>query len=118
MQAAQKLMSSDFALMNRFMINDDFTVAEVGFNPNSDDGTSFSSIGVGHRGAWRWLRADREGPRALFFSAARALTPDSELVLLTDAERLAALKEACPTLVPDFQADTDNALVVLCRLKD
>lgn len=118
MQAAQKLMSSDFALMNRFMINNDFTVAEVGFNPNSDNGTSFSSIGVGHRGAWRWLRADREGPRALFFSAARALTPDSELVLLTDAERLAALKEACPTLVPDFQADTDNTLVVLCRLKD
>lgn len=118
MAAATGLMQSDFASLDRLFLNGAFTVLTVDFQTNGSGGEPFGSLGVCHGERWRWLRAGNREPQALFFTAARALTPDSELLLITDTERLAALKRVCPELVPDLETDTDNTCIVLCHLKD
>lgn len=115
--AAQKLLNSDFAIMERFFINQNHLVLSVNFQFGSQEGKIISSLGVESNGKWRWLKSEKEGTLSMFFSSTRQMTSDSDVVLLVDGERVREFAAGYPELVGEFDDTTDNPCIVLCRLK-
>jgi hypothetical protein len=115
--AAEKLMESDFVMMNRFLINENHKVLSVDFQLGSREGKIISSLGVESNGKWRWLKSEKEGTLSMFFSSTRQMTSDSDVVLLVDGERVREFAAGYPELVGEFDDTTDNPCIVLCRLK-
>lgn len=116
--AAEKLMASDYVIMNRFLVNNDHMILSVDFQLASREGLVISSLGVESGGKWRWLKTEKEGPLSMFFSAVRQLTPDSDLVLLTDGNRIKEFVAKYPELNVEFDNSiTDNPCIVLCHIK-
>lgn len=115
--AAAKLMESDFVIMNRFFINENHKVLSADFQMGSRGGQIISSLGVESGGKWRWLKSEKEGPLSIFFSSARQLTPNSEVVLLVEGERIKEFAAEYPELIGEFDNKTDNPCIVLCHLK-
>lgn len=115
--AAEKLMKSDFVVMDRFFINNDYAVLSANFQKGQGNEIKMiSSIGVENNGTWKWLKADSKGVLSMFFSSARQLTPNSELVLIVDADRVKEFSVEFPDLIPELESSNDNPYIVLCRL--
>lgn len=115
--AAEKLMKSDLVIMDRFFINNEFAVLSANFQKGVKEIKMITSIGVGNKETWKWLKADSKGVLSMFFSSARQLTPNSELVLIVDADRVKEFSIEFPDLIPELEPSNDNPYIVLCRLK-
>lgn len=115
--AAEKLMKSDFVVMDRFFINNDYAVLSVNFQKGGNEIKMITSIGIENNNIWKWLKSDPKGSLSMFFSSARQLTSNSELVLIVDADRVKEFSAAYPDLIPRLENSGDNPYIVLCRLK-
>lgn len=117
MVAATKLLESDFANMDHFFINDKHSVLCVNFQKGADGGETSASLGIETNGAWQWLKSEKTGPMSIFYMTARLLTPDSDLILLVNGERIKEFADKYPELISGFENTTDNPHLILCRIK-
>lgn len=116
--AATRLLESDFAVIDRFYLNEAFRIAAVNFQFGSRDAQTVSTVGVCSGGQWRWLKAEKDGPLSLFDASVRGLTPDSELMLLVEPEQVAAFSAAYPELMARVEVSETDPYLVLCKLKN
>ena len=116
--AATQLLSSDFATIDRFYINNHHAVVGVNFQFGSQEGRVLPTIGISDGDTWRWLKAEEEGPMSLFHSSLRGLTPDSRMILVAEKEPIEAFAKAHPDLVGQVEYSNDNPCLVLCKIKE
>ncbi|MFI3314796.1 MAG: 6-bladed beta-propeller [Rikenellaceae bacterium] len=114
-KAAELLLSSDFASINRFMSSKSKDIVCVTFQITSQNAL-YNTIGINRDNTWSWITTSPEEENSLLHSSIRCITDNDELVILLTSDRLPELKKYYKELNEKSFTNNSNYISII-RLK-
>lgn len=118
MKAAESLLQTDFVTINQVYVNNNIIAMYIVCNVNSNPDKAFDAL-IYNCGT-RWQSVKVANGDSLLYKSLKGITPNDELLLLVDEERVKEIADKYPSLLSTDKIEytkDDKQHIVLCKLK-